>query len=161
VQGAAVVLLDAAVKPLGLGSDEMGLSLNWIAEASGSLEMAGPFVFDGGVRAETPLAPVRLRCARASDGDAVITWIRRGRDNADSWIGADIPLDEPFERYRVDILDGDTVVRTVEVDRPEWTYASDDEAQDFGGRQDSLAVRIRQIGERMPLGLPAVATFQL
>ncbi|WP_160005484.1 glycoside hydrolase/phage tail family protein [Rhizobium sp. 18055] len=161
VSGAAAVLLDEAVKPLGLGSDEMGLALNWIAEASGSLEMAGPFVFEGGMRAETPLSPVHLRCARAPSGDAVITWTRRGRDNADSWIGADIPLDEPFERYRVDVLDGDSVVRTAEVDRPEWTYASADQAQDFGGQQSSLTVRIRQIGERVPLGLPAAATFQL
>ncbi len=73
-EGAAVVLLDEAVKPLGLLSNEAGLSLNWIAEAAGSLAMAGPFVFAGGLRAATPLAPVHLRCRRTDAGDAVISW---------------------------------------------------------------------------------------
>jgi hypothetical protein len=160
-EGAAVVLLDEAVKPLGLRGDEAGLSLNWIAEAAGSLAMAGPFMFAGGLRAETPLAPVHLRCRRTDAGDTVIAWTRRGRDNADSWTGADIPLDEPFERYRVEVLDGaDIVVRTVEVATPEWTYPLADEVLDFGERQTNLAVTIRQLGERVPLGLPARAIFQ-
>ena len=161
IEGAAVVLLDEAVKPLGLRSDEAGLSLNWIAEAAGSLAMAGPFVFAGGLRAATPLAPVHLRCRRTDAGDTVISWTRRGRDNADSWTGADIPLDEPFERYRVEVLDGtDAVIRAAEVATPEWTYPLADEVLDFGGRQASLAVTIRQLGERVPLGLPARAIFQ-
>lgn len=159
--GAAVVLLDDAVKSLGLSGDEAGLSLNWIAEAAGSLAMAGPFVFAGGLRAETPLAPVHLRCRRTGAGEALISWTRRGRDNADSWTGADIPLDEPFERYRVEILDdADVVIRAVDVETPEWTYPLADEVLDFGGRQASLAVTVRQIGERVPLGMPARTIFQ-
>jgi hypothetical protein len=159
--GSPVVVLDDAVKPLGLRSDEMGLSLNWIAETASSLETAGPFVFAGGVRAQTPLSPVRLRGLRNAAGDAAVVWTRRGRDNADSWIGADIPLDEPFERYRIEVLGGDRVVRAVEVEQPQWVYALADETADFGGRQSSLSVRIRQLGERVPLGLAAEATFAL
>ena len=159
--GAAAVMLDEAVRPLSLGRDEMGLSLNWIAETAGSLEKAGPFVFEGGMRAETPLSPVRLRGLRTADGDTIVSWIRRGRDNADSWIGADIPLDEPFERYRVDVLGGAGAVRTAEVEEPQWRYALADEIGDFGERQSGLAIRIRQIGERVPLGLPADAVLSL
>lgn len=66
--GSAVVLLDEAVKPLGLGSDEMDLRLNWIAETASSAGKAGPFAFEGGLRALTPLAPVHIRCARNDDG---------------------------------------------------------------------------------------------
>ncbi len=62
--GSAVVLLDEAVKPLGLGSDEMGLRLNWIAETASSAGKADPFAFEGGLRAQTPLAPVHIRCAQ-------------------------------------------------------------------------------------------------
>lgn len=154
--GSAVVLLDEAVKPLGLGRDEMGLRLNWIAETASSVGKVGPLTFEGGLRAETPLAPVHIRCRRTDDG-VKITWIRRGRDGADSWLPADIPLDEPFERYRVEILDGDAVLRTSEVERAEWIYAPADELTDFGQRQESLKVRIRQLGERVPLGMPADA----
>lgn len=159
--GSVAVLLDQAVKPLGLGSDEMGLRLNWIAEAAGSVEKAGPFAFEGGLRARTPLAPVHLRCARNSAGEAVVSWIRRGRENADNWIGADIPLDEPFERYRLEMLREEAVLRTVEVDTSEWTYSLADETADFGAPQTSLTVRIRQMGVRVPLGLPAMGAFVL
>ncbi|MFP3802243.1 hypothetical protein, partial [Paraburkholderia sp. SIMBA_027] len=58
--GASIVVLDEAVVPLGLGGDEMGLRLNWIVEASGVSGKIGPFVFEGGMRAETPLSPVHL-----------------------------------------------------------------------------------------------------
>ncbi|KQV32622.1 hypothetical protein ASC97_03390 [Rhizobium sp. Root1203] len=159
--GSAVVLLDGAVKPLGIRGDEMGLRLNWIAEAAGAAEKAGPFAFEGGLRALTPLSPVHLRGVRNDGGNIVVSWTRRGRDNADSWIGTDIPLDEPFERYRVEIMDGATVVRVAEVDRSEWTYPRADETADFGGRQVSLSVRIRQVGERIPLGIPAKATLSV
>jgi hypothetical protein len=113
------------------------------------------------MRAETPLSPVCLRGLRTADGDTIVSWTRRGRDNADSWIGADIPLDEPFERYRVEVLGGAGVIRTVEVEEPQWLYALADEIGDFGERQSSLAIRIRQIGERVPLGLPAEAVLPL
>ncbi|EPE99029.1 baseplate multidomain protein megatron [Rhizobium grahamii] len=155
--GSAVVLLDEAVKPLGLGSDEMGLRLNWIAETASSTGKTGPFAFEGGLRAQTPLAPVHIRCARGDNG-VKITWIRRGRDSADSWLAADIPLDEPFERYRVEILDGDVVLRVNESDRAQWIYPSAYELADFGQPQNSLSLRIRQLGERVPLGIPARVT---
>ncbi len=152
--GSAVVLLDEAVKPLGLGRDEMGLRLNWIAETTTSVGKVGPMAFEGGLRAETPLAPVHITCTRTDDG-VKITWIRRGRDSGDSWLGAEIPLDEPFERYRIEILNGDAVLRAGEAESTEWVYPSADELADFGHRQDSLSVRIRQLGERVPLGIPA------
>jgi hypothetical protein len=143
-----MVLLDGAVKSLGIRSDETGLRLNWIAEAAGAAGKAGPLAFEGGWRALTPLSPVHLRCIRngsgSGSGSTVVSWTRRGRDNADSWIGTDIPLDEPFE-----------------VDRSEWTYLQADETADFGGRQVSLSVRIRQVGERIPLGIPAKATLSV
>lgn len=159
--GAATVVLDEAVKPLGLGGEEMGLRLNWIAEATGAAGRAGPFAFEGGMRAETPLSPVHPRAGRNVEGAAVISWMRRGRVDADNWIAADIPLDEPFERYRIEILDGAVVRRMTEVGAPRWTYAPADEIADFGTRQEALSVRIRQMGQRVPLGLPALARLVL
>lgn len=161
VSGASAVLLDEAVKPLGLGSDEMGLRLNWIAETAASTGKAGPFAFEGGVRAQTPLAPVHLRCARDASGAAVFSWIRRGREEADGWTASDIPLDEPYERYAVELLDGETVVRSIEADQPQWTYPPADEAADFGSAQSNLIIRVRQLGQRVPLGLPALASFSI
>jgi len=161
VSGASVVMLDDAVVPLGLTADEMGLRLNWIAEAAGVSGKAGPFAFEGGLRAETPLSPVHLRAARGEAGAVEFSWIRCGRVDADNWIAADIPLDEPFERYRIEVMADGVVVRQVEIGVPRWTYPLTDELADFGSVQSALTIRVRQMGQRMPLGIPAVATMTM
>ncbi|WP_449224053.1 GTA baseplate fiber-binding domain-containing protein [Aliirhizobium smilacinae] len=112
------VVLDDSIVPLGLGGEERGRSLNWLAESLGSNgDRVGPHVFAGGERAETPMAPVHLRAERRSDGDIAIGWTRRGRIDADGWEASDIPLDEPQERYRLDLMAGGAVVEERRGDR--------------------------------------------
>lgn len=158
--GASVVLLDQAVVPLALASEERGTALNWLVENSGSAGgKAGPYVFAGGVRAETPLAPVHIRASRQPDGGLEIRWIRRGRADSDSWEGTDIPLDEADERFRLDILasaDGDAV-RSLDVSGVRQIYSVADQIADFGAPRNSLSVRIRQMGRAVPFGIAAVA----
>jgi len=159
---AAVVVIDEAVRPLGLGSGERGLRLNWMAEAIGVPGgREGPMAFEGGVRAETPLAPVHLRGARRTDGSIALSWVRRGRIDADDWQAADIPADEMEERYRLVILRDDAEARTVEVVSPSWVYSVVDELADFGVAQTVLTIKICQMGRVVPLGLWAWATVLL
>ena len=159
--GAPVVLLDEAVVPLGLTTEERGRALNWIAEGTtASAGRVGPLVFAGGARAETPLSPVHVRGSRRPDGIR-LSWVRRGREEADDWDATDIPLDEPEERYRLDILDGTDVRRSVEMTVPHHLYAEAEELADFGAPQTILAVRVRQIGRAVPLGVPAHAVLSL
>jgi hypothetical protein len=159
--GADVVLLDAAVKPLPLATAERGATQNWILEPMGLVtEISGPHGFAGGLRAETPLSPVHLKAARSGAGDVALSWIRRGRTDSDSWSEGDIPLDEELERYRVEILDGAIVRRSVEVMVPQLTYAAGDEIADFGATQASLKLRIRQLG-RLAAGLPLEAIIPI
>ncbi|KAA0698112.1 hypothetical protein DTW90_14550 [Neorhizobium sp. P12A] len=155
--GATIVFLDDAVQPLGLASEEMGLALNWIAEAAGAKGMAGPFAFEGGLRAQTPLSPVHITASRDDSGATAISWIRRGRIDADNWIPPDIPLDEPTERYQLQIIRNGAVIRQVEVTQPTWLYSAADELADFGAKQSRLQVIVAQMGQRVPLGIPAVA----
>lgn len=155
-EGARVVLLDAAVRPLGLREDEAGLPLQWIAEAVGRAgDMIGPVDFSGGLRAMTPLAPVHLTGDRLPGGDVRFEWARRGRIDADGWQSVEIPLDEPFERYRIDILDGETVRRSAETDAPAFTYAAAEQVDDFGGLPGQIEIRVRQLGRKVAEGLPA------
>ncbi|MDI7861255.1 glycoside hydrolase/phage tail family protein [Rhizobiaceae bacterium n13] len=157
-----VVVLDAAVRPLGLTAAESGLALNWMVEQAGGRAGEGErLAFAGGLRAETPLSPVHLKARRLPSGDIDIRWIRRGRVDADSWEATEVPLDEPEERYRVEILDGETIVRTSEVTAPTWTYLAVDEIADFGALQSQMRVRVRQIGRKVALGLPAMAEINL
>jgi len=160
--GARAVVLDDAVRPLGLDVEEVGRLSNWRVDAIGSPPgQAGPFAFAGGERALTPLAPVHLRARRGADGAILFTWIRRGRIDSDSWLASDIPLDEPVEAYRLDILSGGAAVRTVETASPFHVYAAAEELADFGAAQAALSIRVRQLGRAIPLGLPAEATLLL
>lgn len=155
--GAAVVLLDAAVRPLGLTAEETGLSLDYIAEPIGmaaSPAALGPFA--GGVRAQTPLSPVHLRARRMAGGEVEFSWIRRSRVDGDSWLPAEVPLDESAEAYRLEILDGAAVRRAVEVGEARFVYPQAQELADFGGLQASIRVRVRQLG-RVAEGITAEA----
>jgi hypothetical protein len=165
--GAAAVVLDGAVQPLGLSDAEAGQPMNWIVEAqgapAGSLPAGGvgAIAFAGGMRAETPLAPVHLRARRRPDGDVAIGWIRCARRNADAWLDGETPLDEPREAYRVEILQDARVLRTIDAAIPGIVYAAADEIADFGRPQTRLAVRVRQQGQTVALGLPAQALLTI
>jgi hypothetical protein len=159
--GAEVVLLDEAVRALGLVNAERGAAQNWILEPMGLVtELSGPFVFDGGLRAETPLAPVHARVVRQASGDMRISWIRRSRIEADAWAEGEVPLDEAEERYRLEILNGSAVLRVVEVAEAGFTYPVADELADFGGAQTVLGIRVRQLG-RLAAGLPLEAVIAI
>lgn len=158
--GADVVLLDDAVVSLGLEQGEAGLPLNWRAEAG--VTSVGPYAFAGGRRASTPLAPVHLRAARQASGDIRLSWTRAGRVDGDNWDAYDIPLDEPEERYLVDLLDAaGSLLRRREVATPAFTYAASDALADFGLSLASIRYRVRQIGWTVASGLPAEATLPL
>ncbi|MCV9963468.1 glycoside hydrolase/phage tail family protein [Pararhizobium sp. BT-229] len=160
--GSACVALNAAVKPLGLSADEAGREINWIVEAGGQVAGAvAPFSFFGGLRAEMPIAPVHLRARRMEGGGIRIGWIRCARRDSDHWLDGDIALDESLERYRLDILDGLTVRRTVDVSQPGFDYAPDLEITDFGSPQTALSIRVRQRGQKVAFGVPAEAVLAL
>lgn len=158
----AVVVLNAAVRPLGLTADEAGRVIRWIAEPGGQVVTpAGPYAFAGGLRAETPVAPVHLRARRIESGGIRITWVRCARRDADHWLDGDIALDEPQERYRIDILDGAIVKRSLDVTEPALHYAAGLEIEDFSVPQAALSVRVRQRGQKAAFGVAAQATLTL
>ncbi len=150
--GADAVFLDAAVRPIGLTAEEAGLTFNWRAEASGGGGETQTIAFAGGRRADTPLSPAHLRGTWLASGTIRLSWVRRGRIDADDWESADIPLDEPEERYRVEILSGAAVARRFEVSGPACDYTLAQQVTDFGSARASLSVRVRQMGRKVPLG---------
>jgi hypothetical protein len=162
--GAPFVLIDSAVVKAGLAREQAGLSLNWRVGPVGH-DFGGDSYVErtvaGGLRALTPLAPVHLRMKRTG-GDAEITWVRRGRVDADSWLAEDIPLGEEFERYRIEVAPaGGAVVRTAESDAPHWTYAAADITADLGGAAGEIDVTVHQISARIGAGLKATRRFSL
>ena len=160
--GAPVVVLDSAVKSLGLTSSEAGLSLNWLLEAvSTDAPAQGPFSFAGGLRGETPLSPVHLKARRLASGDIRFSWKRRSRIDADSWQATEIPLDEPVEAYCIEILRNNIAQRSTDVNTTQWTYPSVAEIADFGTAQNTLSVRVRQLGTKVAEGFPLSQTISI
>ena len=107
-------------------------------------------------RALTPLAPVHARARRTAAG-VEIGWIRRTRQQGDNWDVVEVPLGEASESYRVEILDGTTVVRSVAVSLPAFTYAAAEEIADFGAAQSFLDLRIAQLSASVGAGTPLLA----
>ena len=65
---------------------------------------------DFSARGLRPLSPCHLRWQETAEGWK-ITWIRRGRIDADTWEGVDISLGEESEQYRLRVLrDGQEVM---------------------------------------------------
>jgi hypothetical protein len=93
-----------------------------------------------------PYAP-SVRAAYKNGADFYLRWMWRARQNG-FWIdGADVVLDQPFEKYEIDVLNGDTVVRTVQLtDTKEWTYSEASQIADFGSAQDSCTFVLYQMG---------------
>jgi hypothetical protein len=111
-----------------------------------------------GATALQPWSPVHVRGRR--DGDGIhISWIRRTRRGGDSWDVAEVPLVEDSEAYRVEILSGESVVRTLESNSPSTLYVSADEVADFGTPQTELTVRIAQLSAVVGAGQPRVKTI--
>jgi hypothetical protein len=100
-----------------------------------------------------PLSPVHVRATRTGDGIR-IAWVRRTRRDGDAW-GVDVPLGEDNEAYAVDILSGETVVRTLTTTTPSALYTSADELADFGAPQIVLHGRVAQISSSVGRGHPA------
>ncbi len=163
--GAHLVVLDDAVHPAGLLASEAGLLLNWRVGPAGA-DLSGADFSDhsgiGGLRALLPLSPVHVRATKDGSGDVVLSWVRRGRIDADSWTASDIPLGEEREEYQVQIAHaGGAVVRTATTLQPGFVYDSSDIAADFGAPPDEIDVTVRQLSLAAGWGIPATRRLSL
>jgi hypothetical protein len=161
--GARFVLLDGGASPLALAEAESGLGL---------VARCGPAdtVYDPDLFVDVPvptarrglrcLAPVHLRARRdPSSGDVIITWVRQTRLGGDGWEPEEVPLGEATEAYRLNILDGPAVVRTVTVPTPAFVYAAAEQVSDFGSLPATIAFRVRQVSATEGPGTPAERVF--
>ena len=113
-----------------------------------------------GPRALLPLAPVHARAKRSGAG-VELSWTRRTRANGDSWDLLEVPLGEGSEAYRVEVMNGGIVVRTLASAVPSVTYAAADEIADFGAAQALLDLRIAQLSASVGAGAPLTARVRI
>jgi putative tail protein len=123
------------------------------AVLGGEARLVGSGIGDGpegaeAIRAVTgeamrPPAPVHLAAEALAGGDLAIRWVRRSR-NGWAWLGgADAPLGEESERYRL-TLAAAGFERNVELTEPGYVYTSAQQLED--GPAEPLTVRVVQVG---------------
>ena len=72
---------------------------------------------------------------------------------------AEVPLAEDWERYEIDVLDGDIVRRTLTAGEPLVSYGAEQQIADFDEIPESLSVRIYQLSAVWGRGVPRTATI--
>ncbi len=159
--GARFILVNSAVTATNLRPDEIGLALNYkYGPASEDLDEPSyggtAHAFLGlGLR---PLSPVHLQGRRnPANGDWTLVWIRRTRSGGDSWAGVEVPLAEERELYRLEILDapGGALLRSVELDTPQFLYTAAMQTADFGAPQWNVSIRVAQVTPSYGAGVAA------
>lgn len=156
-EGSFFVLMDGRPLQIDLPSDARGLLRHYrIGPAWRPLDdpsyVAMQDSFAGiGLK---PLAPVHLRAAMTAGGDMDVTWIRRGRIDADAWEAPDIPMGEESERYQLRVMQGAAILREVTLSSPEWTYPAADRAADAQG--GTIRIEVAQVSARFGPGFRAV-----
>lgn len=161
--GSSFVLIDNSLVAVARGTDLLGRSFDYrIGAANLDIGSAGmtSLTASVGPAALLPWSPVHLRGVRNEEG-VFLFWIRRTRKGGDSWDTLEVPLGEDAEAYRVEILSGDSVVRTLQSSAPQALYAAADELADFGAPQTALTVRVAQLSSVAGPGRARTATLTL
>lgn len=162
-EGSPFVLLDSSLVPVARGTDLLGRSFDYRVGAAnadiGSANMTSLSV-SVGATALMPWSPVHVRGARNEDG-ILLSWIRRTRKGGDNWDTVEVPLGEDVEAYRVEILSGDSIIRTLEPATPQTLYESADELADFGAAQTELSIRVAQLSSLVGAGRAQAAVLAL
>jgi hypothetical protein len=145
-EGTRFVLLDEAVVQPALSLAQGGLQQEWrIGPAQYDLARGQASISHQGKRLGLrPLSPCQVRAVRAG-ADVLISWIRRSRFDSDEWEAGDVPLGEETEAYRVQILNGTAVRRTINVSVPQYRYTAAQMTADFGQMPRSFDLRLQQL----------------
>ncbi|WP_406649841.1 glycoside hydrolase/phage tail family protein [Aliisedimentitalea scapharcae] len=154
-QGSSFVLLDRTQVQIDLTSAQRRISRHYRIGPARRPYSDPSYVhlteaFDGnGLR---PYAPSHLRAVSQPSGDLVLSWVRRTRIDGDAWDNAEVPLGEESEHYRVRVLEGNSVLREVEVTTPAWIYTDAQQAAD--GASAAIDIEVAQVSVRYGPGLP-------
>ena len=121
-----VLLAPDTLRLLDLPAAALGTTVRIMASGVGDGDAPAVAAVPVAGRSVVPPAPVRLAAIALPDGGVRVTWVRRSRAGW-RWIaGAEVPLVEEAERYRVTLVAADGARRSVEVAEPRWTLAAGD-----------------------------------
>ncbi len=153
LDGDALLAYDPPASAIGATLMLMAAGIGDAAPATASLAVRG--------RAVRPPAPVRLHAAVQADGAVLLGWTRRSRAG---WIwidGADAPLAEESERYRLVLAPSAGVSRTIVTTAPAFAYTAAMRAADGAAVAATITATLVQLGSLAESLPAATATFSL
>ncbi len=154
--GAVVIFLDESLTRVEIGPGERGVPLICRAGPAGASPggagfSEAAFTLEG--RQARPWSPSGVT-VEATTAGRIVRWTPRVRLYGDPWDGEPAGVD-PL-RFRLRVLDGDAVRRTMTVEGEEALYAAADLAADFAdGPGGSARIAVSQWGERWGWGVEA------
>lgn len=154
--GAVVIFLDDSLTRVEIGPGERGAPLICRAGPAGAAPggtgfSEAAFTLEG--RQARPWSPSGVT-VEATTAGRIVRWTPRVRLYGDPWDGEPAAVD-PL-RFRLRVLDGDAVRRTMTVEGEEALYAAADLAADFAdGPDGSARIAVSQWGERWGWGAEA------
>ena len=104
-----------------------------------------------------PLSPVLPVANKSTDWQ--ISCTSRTRYQSSFWVSGSQPQNESALLYELDILDGQTVVRTINSSTPDFTYTESQQIEDFGVEQEEINANCYQVSDRVGRGLPLYFDF--
>lgn len=107
-----------------------------------------------------PWSPVHVVASTDGSGNVTLSWIRRTRTAGGLQDGTDyVPLQETFEKYEVDVMNGSAVVRTLRVENAtSVVYSSADRTADGLGSASELTVTVYQMSASVGRGFGRTST---
>jgi hypothetical protein len=91
----------------------------------------------------------------------LLTWIRRTRIGGDSWDQTEVPLGEDSEAYEIDVLKGETVVRTLSAPSPQVLYSAAQQQADFGAPLQQFDIVVYQLSAAFGRGVGTRKTIHV
>ena len=156
--GAQIVLLDRAVVPLTSGLASIGavntLSVGPASDAPGAATYTS-LSATVTQKALTPYAPVQAKAVLGASG-VTISFVRRGRIEADAWEPIDIPLGEDSESYQIAVARPSGAPRILQAGVQSALYAAADFAADFATPPAALDLTVRQLSAAVGAGFPLI-----
>jgi len=157
--GSRFLLLDGAALFIPNDIAERNIARNFKAVTNGfAIDDTASTSFTWNCRTLMPLSVVDVQGTRDGSNNLTITWKRRTRVGG-AWIDyVDAPLSEASEAYEVDVMNGSTVVRTINATSQTASYSAANQTTDGFTPGNPITVKIYQISATVGRGFVRTTT---